>query len=193
MKGTDMLDPFHQIIKIIRDKLQEKDSLLIAIDGRCASGKTTMADKLQKALNCNCIHMDDFFLQPMQRTPQRLKEPGGNVDYERFTQEVLIPLKGESPFSFRPFLCSSMDFGKPIMVEPNPVTIIEGSYACHPNLISYYDLRIFLSIDEKEQMKRIQKRNGLDASKVFQDKWIPLEEAYFAAYQVSDQCDLNFS
>ena len=32
--------------------------------------------------------MDDYFLQPYQRTEERLAEPGGNVDYERFKEEI---------------------------------------------------------------------------------------------------------
>ena len=34
-----------------------------------------------------------------QRTKERYEEPGGNVDYKRFEQEVLVPLKkGETVF-----------------------------------------------------------------------------------------------
>ena len=31
--------------------------LLIAIDGRCAAGKTTLAGRLEQELNCNVIHI----------------------------------------------------------------------------------------------------------------------------------------
>lgn len=34
--------------------------------------------------------MDDYFLQPFQRVPERLKEIGGNVDYERVKKKFLI-------------------------------------------------------------------------------------------------------
>ena len=34
--------------------------------------------------------MDDFFLRPEQRRPERFAEPGGNVDRERFAAEVLV-------------------------------------------------------------------------------------------------------
>lgn len=32
---------------------------------------------------------DDFFLRPEQRTPERLAEPGGNLDRERMKSEVI--------------------------------------------------------------------------------------------------------
>ena len=51
----------------------------------------------RQQLDCNVIHMDDFYLQPHQRTTKRMREPGGNVDYERFETEVLQPmLTGEA-------------------------------------------------------------------------------------------------
>ena len=34
---------------------------IIAIDGRCAAGKTTLAARLAKELGGDVIHMDDFF------------------------------------------------------------------------------------------------------------------------------------
>ena len=49
-----------------------KDPMMIAIDGRCAAGKTTLADRLKEEFDCSVIHMDHFFLQPKQRTKQRL-------------------------------------------------------------------------------------------------------------------------
>ena len=44
---------------------KEKERVLLAIDGRCASGKTTLANQLQNILGCEVIHMDSFFLRPM--------------------------------------------------------------------------------------------------------------------------------
>ena len=67
------------------DKLKtKKDHLLIAIDGRCGSGKSTLGAYLQQKMHGNLLHMDDFYLRPEQRTPKRREEPGGNVDRERF-------------------------------------------------------------------------------------------------------------
>jgi shikimate kinase len=73
--------------------LESKDRVLIAIDGYSGSGKSSLAEMIQQRTDCNLFHMDDFFLQEYQRTPKRLLEPGGNVDYERFLEEVLIPYR----------------------------------------------------------------------------------------------------
>ena len=57
---------------------------LIGIDGRCASGKSTLAEILSHRLSCPVIHMDHFFLPHAMKTPERLAKPGGNADRERF-------------------------------------------------------------------------------------------------------------
>ena len=171
---------------------RKEEPLLIAIDGRCAAGKTTLADRLQKECGCNVIHMDHFFLRPEQRTVERQNEPGGNVDYERFLKEVMFPLRKRQPFSYRIFDCKKMDFGSDVLIKPNAVTIVEGSYSCHPVLWDFYDFHVFLDITPEEQMHRIQCRNGERAAEVFRDRWIPLEERYFLEYQVKERCEFLF-
>ena len=100
--------------------------LIIAIDGRCASGKTTLAQAISEQLDCNVIHMDDFFLRPEQRTPERLSTPGENIDHERFLEEVLIPLSKGLPIKYRPFECHKMDLGNEICLAPKKINIMAG-------------------------------------------------------------------
>ena len=64
----------------IETLLAERDCVFVAIDGPCTSGKTTFAAMLNRRFGGNVLHMDDFFLRPEQRTPERFAEPGGNVD-----------------------------------------------------------------------------------------------------------------
>jgi len=165
---------------------------IIAIDGRCASGKSTLADELKQPLDAAVIHMDDFFLRKEQRTPERFKNPGGNIDHERFLTEVLIPLKENGCCTYRPYRCSTDDFGVPITVSGKNVVIVEGSYSCHPKLFAYYDIRIFLTVDKTKQLKRLLLREGEEKTNIFREKWIPLEEKYLSEFKIADNCNLVF-
>ena len=118
--------------------------IIIAIDGRCASGKTTLAKAISEQIDCNVIHMDDFFLRPEQRTANRLATPGENIDHERFLEEVLIPLSKGLPVTYHPFDCHKMGFGEEILLTPKKINIVEGSYSCHPSLRDYYAYTFFL-------------------------------------------------
>lgn len=181
-----------QLIQMITDRLSEKQSLTVAIDGRCGGGKTTLAQALQAHFSATLIHADDFFLRPEQRMPERFAEPGGNMDRERLIAEVLLPLKIGLPFSYRPFDCSTLSLAEPISVDPAPLTIVEGSYSCHPDLWDCYDLHIFVDVDSEEQLRRITKRNGAAMAKVFAERWIPLEERYFKAFSICEKCEIVF-
>ena len=160
--------------------LEEKNFVIIAIDGKCTSGKTTLASKLAEFYDCNVFHMDDFFLRPEQRTPERFAEVGGNVDYERFQEEVLLPLKSGKTFSYRPFDCSTFTLSDPAIVTPKRLNIIEGTYSHHPYFGNPYDLKILLTIDEETQRRRILDR-PVFLHKRFFEEWIPMENRYFDA------------
>ena len=169
--------------------LEEKNFVLVAIDGKCTSGKTTLAFQLAEIYDCNVFHMDDFFLRPEQRTPERFAEVGGNVDYERFHEEVLLPLKSGKAFSYRPFDCSTFTLAAPVAVTPKKLNIIEGTYSHHLYFGNPYDLKILLTVDEEIQRQRILKRPAF-LHKRFFDEWIPMENHYFEVFRIPNQSEI---
>ena len=162
---------------------------VIAIDGRAASGKSTLAAQLSRLLQAPVVHMDDFFLPPTKRTAERLAEPGGNVDYERFADEVLPGLK-TGDFSYGVFDCSVMRVTERAAVPAALWRIVEGSYSHHPFFAGYADLRVFLTVPPEEQLRRIVLRNGDEMAEVFKTRWIPMEEHYFDTFRVRSKADL---
>lgn len=178
-------------IQEIKQKILENTNrpLVIGIDGRCASGKTTLANILSKELHANVFHMDDYFLRVEQRTKERFQEIGGNVDRERFLLEIGNKLHTNQDIVYAPFDCRIMQVTKPIVVKQTPITIIEGSYCMHHDLQHLYDITIYITIDPSLQLQRIQKRNP-DKLQMFIDRWIPLEETYFQAYHLEKQADI---
>lgn len=173
-------------------KLEETERVIVAIDGSCASGKTTLAQLLHQAYGCSVFHMDDFFLQPRQRTPQRYAEPGGNVDRERFEEEVLAPLRAGETVRAARFDCCTMTLQPMAPAEPTRLSVVEGSYCLHPALRETYTLSVFLKIDPETQRQRIACRNGEDALQRFVNRWIPLEQAYHEACEPECFSDFVF-
>ena len=178
------------IKKQIDSLLAEQGHVLVAIDGSCTSGKTTLAAELEKQYDCNVLHMDDFFLRPEQRTADRLLEIGGNVDYERFREEVLQPLQAGMPFSFRPFSCRTGMLADPVEVIPKPVTIVEGTYSHHPYFGDAYDLKVYLTVSEKVRTERIRQRPAF-LHKRFFEEWIPMEQQYFSHNAISENSHIT--
>ena len=173
-----MVEKLNFVKRHIDRLLNRRESVVVAIDGKCTSGKTTLAAQLADAYDCNVFHMDDFFLRPEQRTPERFAEIGGNVDYERFAEEILTPLKTGEPFSYRPFDCSTFTLAQPVFVQPKKLTIIEGTYSHHPYFGDPYDLKILLTVTEDLQRQRVLERPAFLQSRFF-ESWIPMENRYF--------------
>lgn len=180
------------IAQLLLDEIKRQSPSLLAIDGRCAAGKTSLAASLAALCDCSVIHMDHFFLRKEQRTAERLRRAGGNIDYERFLAEVLIPLREGRAFSYRPWDCRKQEMGKAILIAPKALTVVEGSYSCHPALKGYFDLSVFLDVDAAEQLRRIRRRNGSDGVQIFREHWIPMEEHYFHSFRIQEECDLCF-
>ena len=173
--------------------MAERERVIVAVDGGSASGKTTLGELLQSVYACPVFHMDDFFLRPEQRTPERFSEPGGNVDRERFLSEVLLPLRQGKAVDYRRFDCATFTIAPPQRIKAGTLNIVEGAYSMHPDLAPYYDLSVFLPISAEKQRERILKRNAPAHAKQFFDRWIPFEQRYFDALDVRNRCDLILS
>jgi len=187
---SDRFVPFLPLLAEV-DKLLEGDApVLVAIEGGAASGKSTLGRLLEQLYDCTLVHMDDFFLQPYQRTPERYAEAGGNVDRERFEAEVLLPLSQNKPIEYRRFDCGAMTLLPAETITPKKLTVIEGAYSMHPQLAPYYSLSAFLDIDPEMLKKRIENRNPPYLAKRFFEEWIPLEGTYFRTLQVKERCDI---
>lgn len=187
--------------------LQKQKPVILGIDGRCGSGKTTLAASLAGKYDAYVIHMDDYFLPFGMRTPKRLGEPGGNVHYERFSEELYHPLKSfrdaprpeplkaspapEPIACYRAFSCRDGSLSEPKPVFPHPLIIIEGSYCMRPEIRDLYDLKLFLDISRPLQSKRLAERPGTRMED-FLGKWIPLEERYFST-GIAQACDLTLT
>ena len=60
---------------------QPTKPLVLALDGRCGSGKTTLANTLARQFPASItLHTDDFYLPPAQRIRGWEKTPCANMD-----------------------------------------------------------------------------------------------------------------
>lgn len=165
---------------------QKRGGGIVAIDGRCGSGKTALAAALAEYFGCPVVHMDDFFLPPALRTPQRLATPGENVHHERVQSEVLQPLLQGRDARYRRFDCAKGAPGDTVEIPAGPLVIVEGSYALHRSLAPYYACKLFLEVSPPQQRRRLARREGENLP-AFLERWIPLEEAYISAYGLPGQ------
>lgn len=187
-----VLEDIHSLAERISDLKTKLTHVTVAIDGRCAAGKTTAAARLGEALGAPIVHTDDFFLPADMRTVERLSEPGGNLDRERFMREVLPYINSGKYFEYMRYDCKSGKTSETRTVASSDIVIVEGAYSMHPAFGDYADLCVFFDIEHEAQCERILARNGAAALEVFKKKWIPLEESYFESTHTYGRADLIY-
>lgn len=180
------------ITNAIHNHLQQKEKtspFILALDGRCTAGKTTLAQLLAPHWSCNVVHTDDFYLPFSQRTAPRLELPGGHMDIERLRDEILRPIQAGESAICRPYACHEDKWLEAYHLDPSKPTIVEGSYSCHPIIAELYDCKVFIDISSALQRARLIKRSP-ETLYAFLTKWIPREESYFQIYDIREACDL---
>lgn len=167
---------------------QPTKPLVLALDGRCGSGKTTLADRLARQFPVCVLHTDDFYLPPAQRVRGWEKKPCANMDLARLRDEALRPAYNGLPVPYRAYSCREGAYQPMQELPAHPLVILEGSYSHHPLLAGYETLRVFVTCSKEEQTRRLQAREG-ERYENFAARWIPLEEGYFAEYKIEETAD----
>ena len=167
----------------------EKPTVLIAIDGRCGAGKTTLAAVLARRYSARVFHTDDFYLPFARRTADWRERPAANMDFDRLRREVLTPARAGEAVHYRRYRAHTDRLEAEEFLPPCPVSVLEGSYSLHPALQTAFDLSVFLTCSPDTQAARLQAREGENFAG-FRALWIPLEEGYFQQHRVREACDL---
>ena len=98
------------VLQAVQALPQSRQPLIVALDGRCASGKTTLAALLQQRTGCSVVHMEDCSYRPYDCKQQKLAEPVA------VRQRKLIVVEGS--YSCHPTLWEQYDLHVFLTVNP---------------------------------------------------------------------------
>lgn len=147
---------------------------IIALEGKCASGKSTIINRLK---DITIIDVDEFFLRKELKTESRLNEIGGNIDYDLY-EECLKKIKPNSKITYTIFDCQTQTYKDKTISIGNKVLLV-GVYSYHQNVRKYIDKLCYLIVDEQEQLNRLKQRSLYLR---FINEWVPLENKYYDSY-----------
>lgn len=170
----------------------------VAVEGRSAAGKTTLADELAETLRARGRHVirssiDDFHRpghkfrsQRGEWTPRSYYDEG--YDYGAFLELLLRPLGPGGTRRCRTALFDSFhDEGLPEEwhdVAADTVAIIDGAFLLRTELVSHWDYIIWLDIDFETMVERARHRDvawtGSEQRVIdrYRHHWIPTHELY---------------
>ena len=159
-----------------------KEFTIFALEGKCASGKTTIANNL---INVSIIDVDDFFLKQDKKTPSRLNEVGGNIDYDLYL-ECIKKIKPNQTITYTIFDCMSQTYKEKTIEIKNNV-LLTGVYSYHPLVRKYIDKLCLLLVSDEDQLKILRQRTLFDR---FINEWVPLENKYYNSYDFIGNADI---
>lgn len=159
-----------RIIDRIADRItteQRDHPLRVAIDGRTASGKTTLANEIATALQSKGrtvirTSIDGFHRSRTERYRRGRFSAEGYLDDARDWMAVrhllLDPLGSEGNLLYR---TASFDLSldRPIAQDatratPDAILIVDGTFLQHPTLADAWDLIIFVEVSEEVAIQR---------------------------------------
>ncbi len=183
-------------VKKIYEKLMDKKELnkttLIGIDGCGGAGKSTLAEAF-KSVNperVTIIHMDDFYKPSKQRNYVKENEIGGNWDYKRVKEQLIIPLSQNQNTNYQRYDWDEDSMAEWYKVPSGGMVVIEGCYSLIKELEGYYDFKIWVESPRKVRLSRGIKRDSEEKRHLWEDLWMPAEEYYISKQNPMRKADL---
>lgn len=176
MKYTD------GVVTKIKSLKKSGETLLIGIDGFGGSGKSTLAKDLKAELGqvSAVVSLDDF---------------GYPADRKRLLEQVIVPLKNNNQAKYQRYDWESKTLKEWFTIEPSSIVIIEGLRALSPELKKYYDLTIWMDMDQEYASKRGLNRDlneyKVDNASKWEHEWKSMEKDYVESDKPQETADFK--
>lgn len=176
--------------------------ILVALDGRSGSGKSSLATALARVLSATVVPSDDFFAAHVPAASWALRTASERakdcIDWRRLRREALEPLLGGSAAAWHPFdfaagersdgtFAMSTDI---VSRVPAPVVLLDGVYSSRPELEDLVDLSILVIAHATIRRERLSVREDPQSLKAWRDTWDAAEEHYFSVVRPPNAFDL---
>jgi uridine kinase len=181
----------------------------VAVDGPPAAGKTTLADDLAARLRERGravirATIEGFLLPRAQRYRRGELSPEGcfydSFDYDALRRVLLDPL---GPTGDRRYQDAVYDkptdtaVVAPVAVAPaDAVLLFDGVFLLRPELIDWWDLRIFVSaafettVDRALIRDRTEHASTAEVERRWRARYIPSQELYLARARPAEKADI---
>ena len=150
---------------------QPTKPLVLALDGRCGSGKTTLANTLARQFPASItLHTDDFYLPPAQRIRGWEKTPCANMDLDRLRDEALRPAYEGQPVQYRAYSCREGAYLPARELAAQPLTTRKEWNRASDRLLEIQKTWKTIGFAPKKDNNRIYERFRTACDKFFEAK-----------------------
>lgn len=191
------------------DQTQLPHPVCVAIDGRDGAGKTFLADELiplLKSMGREVIRasIDGFRNPRVLRYARGRNSPEGyfrdSFNYEAFKDVLLLPLR---PGGSRKYRTSIFDYRTDSVVDSptkqareDSIVIVDGIFLLRPELIRYWDFKIFVDVTLEVSIARCALRDhssSADPNAESNQRYVNGQALYFAECNPGTLADIIFN
>jgi uridine kinase len=179
MDPNSAVDPIAAVVAALDGK---HGTRWVGVDGKGATGKTTLAALIAAALPGSVMVQIDDFARPDVQGWER----------DRFVRQVLKPLLAGRPGRYQRW-----DFDRNMGAEWHTVpfgvpVVVEGVSATDERLGVPWDFTIWVELPYEVRLARALERDGPERMDRWLNDWMPSEDAYEAAQRPQDRVDLVY-
>ncbi len=181
--------------RITEIKAMKNKPIVVAVDGRSGTGKSTISALIAESTRGVLINTDDFWSGGSDeeweaKDPQTRADRA--IDWQRLKREVIEPFLSAAVVQYFPFNFQDGSglSASPIVVQPADIIILDGAYSSRPELEDLIDFSILvISQDDAARRRRLILREGLKYMQRWHRLWDPAESHYFTHIRPSTAFD----
>ena len=117
-------------------------------------------------------------------------EVGGNFDWRRVRDQVLLPLSRDEIGRYQRYDWLKDELAEWHVVPTGGIAIIEGNFSTRRELLSFYDFTIWIEAPHEVRLQRGLLRGGEDTRERWLTEWMPEEDRYIEAENPAGRVDL---
>lgn len=166
-------------------------TLLVGIDGRGASGKSTLARNLENGERA--VAVVDFYRPSSDRKRRAASgesEIGGDFDWRRLREQVLQPLARDERARYQRYDWTSDALAEWHEVPVGGIVVVEGNYSTRQELTAFYDFTIWIDAPSSLRLERGVQRGGESTRERWLTEWMPEEDRYIEAENPAERVQL---
>jgi uridine kinase len=189
------------VVEHLLASVPSRGRVLAAVDGVGASGKTTVAAGIARAVRSRpvlVLHADDFFHPPGIRHARGRESPEGfwldGYDLAAMRATALEPLRRDGDGRYVPASFDRLTgrAARPVVLDApdDALVLVEGTFLHRDELADLWDWSVYLDIPLDESARRMGERDGVGPGTARSRRYGGAQQLYFAAARPWERASL---